>query len=478
MIMPWNGQKGYGPWNALADILGAYIQKSAIDGANEYASKAFANEPMAQAQQDVEAAQAEAQHAKLVEAGKQRQLQQQMNSGFQANAMDSLKPNIRSGSDILAEAPGANGGPSMLQMMNDFSKKNNPYLQAKPLPQNVQQDSQQPAQENVPQPPTQSYKPFEVDAGFGKKVVAKNAEEQAQDQQRIAMAQQRAEAPMSYGDYVAQMKNQRSLAMKEMIKKYGVDAAKQAQGLIDDAYNEKISAYADRMNNQGMKQLYGSLYGQTEDGQIVRKDLADRNNRINFLFNLQNYNNQAKRMGMAGFDMNVAKELLATDAVKDIQIDAGGAIHVLGQRTDGSVQEMGVIKKSLSPKDIQASKDKAADRQLKVWQTNENNRVKSAIAASNNASRERVAAMNKGSKKTDKIRKWADTLQVGQEAALAAIKSGAAFDDYDNHSVEEFRQACIKAAESGDLDDDDREAALQAMEDVMALYKDELDKRS
>ena len=465
--MPWTGQKNYGPWNALADILGAYIQKSAIDGANEYASKAFANEPMAQAQQDVEAAQAEAQHAKLVNAGRQKQLQQQMNRGFQTDVMDSLKPNIRSDKDILAEAPGANGAPSMLQAMNDFAKNNNPYLQAKPLPQNVQQDSQQ------PQPQTQSYKPIEVDAGFGKKVVAKNADEMAQDQQRIAMAQQRAEAPLSYGDYVAQMKNQRSLAMKEMVKKYGIEAAKQAQGLIDDAYNEKVSAYADRINNQGMKQLYGSLYGQTEDGQLVRKDLADRNNRINFLFNLQNYNNQAKRMGQSGFDMNIAKELLATDAVKNIQIDDGGNIHVYGQRTDGSMQEMGVITKKLNP-----GQRVAADLNERKFQYQQKHDAdKLAWDQYKYTHPQQRGGSGRGGN-DNKARKWADTLQVGQEAALAAIRSGAAYDDYDNHSVEEFRQACIKAAESGDLDDDDRGAVLRAMEDVMALYKEELDKRS
>lgn len=456
--MPWTGQKGYGPWNALADILGAYIQKSAIDGANEYASKAFANEPMAQAQQDVEAAQAEAQHAKLVNAGQQRQLQQQMNNGFQTNAMDSLKPNIRSGSDILAEAPGANGGPSMLQMMNDFSKKNNPYLQAKPLPQNVQQDNQQPAQENVPQPQTQSYKPFEVDAGFGKKVVAKNADEMAQDQQRIAMAQQRAEAPLSYGDYVAQMKNQRSLAMKEMIKKYGVDAAKQAQGLIDDAYNEKISAYADRMNNQGMKQLYGSLYGQTEDGQLVRKDLADRNNRINFLFNLQNYNNQAKRMGQSGFDMNIAKELLATDAVKNIQIDDGGNIHVYGQRTDGSMQEMGVITKKLNPgqrvaADLNERKfqyQQKHDADKLAWDQYKYTHPQQKGGRSNSNEKEYNKAMA--------------TLDADMRAAWAALESGATFTDPDNHDFNNFLETIGKVRRSGLLDDED----LAALDDLEA----------
>lgn len=432
-------QQNYGPWNALADILGAYIQKRAIDGANEYASKTFQNEPVAQAQQNMEAAQSEAQHEKIVNSGQARQLQKQMNNGFQTNAMDSLKPSMKSGNDVLMGAQGANGGPSMLKRLS-------------------------------------------MDTGLGTRIEAKTAPERALDQQRVQEAQTRAEAPMSYTDYVNKLKDMRSVAMKEMIRKYGVEAAKQAQGLIDDAYNQKVSSYADKMDNTAMKQLQGSLFGQTEDGKVVRKDLADRNNRVNFLFNLQNYNNQAKKMGQAGFDMNLAKELLATDAVKDVQIDSGGAIHVLGQRTDGSMHEIGVIKKSLSPKDIQVSKDKAADRNLKVWQTNENNRVKKQIADDSNATRLRVAEMGRRSSSNGgnnaKTRKWADTLQVGQEAALAAIRSGSTYDDYDDHSVEEFRQNCIKALESGELDDDDKDAVRQMMEGTMALYKEELDKRS
>ena len=450
-------QQNYGPWNALADILGAYIQKRAIDGANEYASKTFQNEPVAQAQQNMEAAQSEAQHEKIVNSGQARQLQKQMNNGFQTNAMDSLKPNMNSSNDILMGAQGANGGPSMLKMMDSFAQQNNPAMGA--------------AQPRL-----------SMDTGLGTRIEAKTAPERALDQQRVQEAQTRAEAPMSYTDYVNKLKDMRSVAMKEMVRKYGVEAAKQAQGLIDDAYNQKVSSYADKMDSNAMKQLQGSLFGQTEDGKVVRKDLADRNNRVNFLFNLQNYNNQAKKMGQAGFDMNLAKELLATDAVKDVQIDSGGAIHVLGQRTDGSMHEIGVIKKSLSPKDIQASKDKAADRNLKVWQTNENNRVKKQIADDSNATRLRVAEMGRRSSSNGgsnaKARKWADTLQVGQEAALAAIRSGSTYDDYDDHSVEEFRQNCIKALESGELDDDDKNAVRQMMEGTMALYKEELDKRS
>lgn len=445
--MPWNGQKGYGPWNALADILGAYIQKRAIDGANDYASKAFQNEPMTQAQQDLENSQAEAQHAKIVKESQARQLQQQMNNGFQTNVMDSLKPNLRSGTDILADASGANGGPSMMQMMNDFAKKNNPYA-------------------------TQPTDKISVSMGDGTRIEPKTAMEEAQDQQRIEQAQQKVESPLSYGDYVAQMKNQRSVAMKEMVRKYGIEAAKQAQGLIDDAYNEKISAYADKINNVGMKQLYGSLYGQTEDGQLVRKDLADRNNRINFLFNLQNYNNQAKRMGQSGFDMNIAKELLATDAVKNIQIDDGGNIHVYGQRTDGSMQEMGVISKKLNP-----GQRVAADLNERKFQYQQKHDAeKLAWDQYKYTHPQQRGGSGRGGNDT-KARKWADTLQVGQEAALAAIRSGSTYDNEDDHSVEEFRQNCIKALESGELDEQDKDAVRHMMNGVMGLYQEGLDRR-
>lgn len=71
-------------------------------------------------------------------------------------------------------------------------------------------------------------------------------------------------------------------------------------------------------------------------------------------------------------------------------------------------------------------------------------------------------------------RKIADTLQYKQEAAISAIKSGDAANNDDDHSVEEYRKACVDALQSGLLDDDDKAAVQQQMNYVMYLYQNSL----
>lgn len=71
-------------------------------------------------------------------------------------------------------------------------------------------------------------------------------------------------------------------------------------------------------------------------------------------------------------------------------------------------------------------------------------------------------------------RKLSDTLAYEKEAAIAAIKSGEAANNDDNHDVESYRKACVNALESGQLDDDDKAAVYQDMNDVMNLYQNSL----
>ena len=71
-------------------------------------------------------------------------------------------------------------------------------------------------------------------------------------------------------------------------------------------------------------------------------------------------------------------------------------------------------------------------------------------------------------------RKIADTLQYKKEAAISSIKSGDAANNEDDHSVEEYRKACVDALQSGQLDDDDKAAVQQDMEEVYRLYQDSL----
>lgn len=483
---------------ALSQMAVAAIQKRAIDGANEYAMKAFDNTEQAQAEQNAQQAMQDSQHAKIVEQGDSQS--QRM--------MQAMNPQQNQDTGFTGAFNSSPQGQSVAKLMQDFANNNNPelvkqrqiqekfdadkkiapeqfagnYWIGDKLTGNQEQDDalrneymQRSQMEDAQRRYASANNPnymLRTDMGNGKQIVAKTPEEQRAD---LTRAQEySAQANPSYTDFVSSMKKQRALAMKEMIRKYGVDAAKQAQSLIDEAYNEKIQGYGDKVSAAAWQQVQGSLYGKDGEGNVVRRDLADRNNRVNFLMNLQNYNNTQKRIGQSGFDMGIAKEILASDAVKDIKIDSGGNIVVLGQRMDGSVSPMGVIPKTLSPKDIQNEKHWQADYGLK--------REKFAFDQKKHADdlayKYSRGSGSGGSGSSSKLRKWADTLQVGQESALAAIRSGAVFDDDENHSVEEFRQNCIKALESGELDDEDKAAVRQMMNETMGLYQKELDKRS
>ena len=112
-------------------------------------------------------------------------------------------------------------------------------------------------------------------------------------------------------------------------------------------------------------------------------------------------------------------------------------------------------------------------------ETARHNRVTESISASR-ASRagggSRGGRSSGGSSKAPSIgyRKIADTLQYKKEAAISSIKSGDAANNEDDYSVEEYRKACVDALQSGQLDDDDKAAVQQDMEEVYGLYQDSL----
>ncbi len=288
----------------------------------------------------------------------------------------------------------------------------------------------------------------------------------------------------SYDEYKHAMKKKRAEVLRQMVSKYGEAAAEKALKMIDSTIEDNLDMYQDNLMDQQLRRANDKLLARDNKGNVTgRADMSRPANRIAFLTELANYNSMAKRFNKPAYDLAIAKEILSSDNIKTVNIDSGGNIQLIGVPANGGkfddgspYQVLGTISKSLRPQDILVSKDKEKERQSREKIAASNNATKLKVANINGQyglQRAQISANAKGNSGAQhKVRKWADTLRYSQEAALASIRSGSVFNDPDDHALEEYRKNCLKAVESGDLDDDDKEAVLQEMEGVFKVYKE------
>lgn len=304
------------------------------------------------------------------------------------------------------------------------------------------------------------------------------------------------EAPLTYDEYTEKLKEMKIHAMREMVKKYGVDAAGKAEKMIDDTINGKASTYGDKLLATQAQNINNTLMGVDTNGNIVRADMSKVPNRMRFLTALQQYNIAAERMGKPKYDMNIAKEILNSDNVASVNIDSGGTIHVFKTKNNGTtfddgstMQEVGTIQKSLSPKDVQASKDKALDRKSRENIANQSNKTKLMIANNHDATTRRgqdlsysakiYAANRKGSGSGGSGGKaaigWQNKLSRQGELAYQSIGengNGTTYSDEDDHNVQNYLDSLDKFMESPEADEDDIAWAKQEKERVSAKYQE------
>ena len=193
------------------------------------------------------------------------------------------------------------------------------------------------------------------------------------------------------------------------------------------------------------------------------------------------YNKAAKEMGKPTIDTAMLGKMLDAGKVSITAKDTGGSINFYAVPKDGGTFNDGSYMKPILTQGKTLSPGQIVSAEQKQEQMQETARHNQATEANTRRGQDMSAAraassMGSGGAKASSAayRKIADTLQYKQEAAIAAIKSGDAADNDDDHSVEEYRKACADALQSGRLDGDDKAAVRQQMNDVMDLYQNSL----
>ena len=318
-------QPNYGPWNALADILGAYIQKRSIDGAMNEA-KNF-DEQAQQAQYAQNTNTAPTVQTPMGQKVREDAMERMRRSGVMPNT-DFLGVNgpkkLNFGADAAAENNtgsflGAAKQYSPLQMQQNYAAQNNPLASS---PQKTAE--QQAKYDAFAKTKAEHPEWFAGNTYIADKLTGDSAHDNEVKAQALAKEKEEAafkaslpktnpyayENPLakygnttekktllSYGDYSQKLKKMRREAMAKMVRKYGVDAAGKAEKLINEAVNDKLSAYGDRMLVGCMNQVRNTLVTIGKDGREVRADMSIPANKLKFLSAVQSLNIAAQQMG-------------------------------------------------------------------------------------------------------------------------------------------------------------------------------------
>lgn len=459
----------YGPWNALADVLGAYMQKKDLDGAlndaqnvgtmvDKATAPKMVQNPVQPEQYGTQAAKKAEQY--LVATGKMPnpdwlgqnvqqpadaatrafmnyvpqgvQAAQPANGSIMAAAQNAIQPTgqnfLQSPAQNVAQALQANGQMPKLDWLGQGTAPQQSLLQsaqtapatAQPAatpqatkpnnPQSIMQAMQDFAARNNPNNPTPAQQ-----AALQKKnadfAAAKAANPQwyegnyyvgddaaARQQAKISQAQQaqqkaailsqgnnpengrfssgmeqygftgQKEAPLSYDQYVSKTKQLKIQAMRDIINKYGADAAKKAESLIDSAISDKNSEYADQIDAHNRQELGRFL---------LNGDINSPQGMRQALWATAEYNKAAQKMGKPTVDTAMLGKMLDSGKVSITAKDVGDRIDFFAVPKDGGtfgndkngnpiyMKPILADTKGMSPKDksnIEISKAKLAEQ--------------------------------------------------------------------------------------------------------------------
>ena len=294
-----------------------------------------------------------------------------------------------------------------------------------------------------------------------------------------------AKAAPSYDEYKHAMKKKRAEVLRQMVSKYGEAAAEKALKMIDSTIEDNLDMYQDNLMDQQLRRANDKLLARDNKGNVTgRADMSRPANRIAFLTELANYNSMAKRFNKPAYDLAIAKEILSSDNIKTVNIDSGGNIQLIGVPANGGkfddgspYQVLGTISKSLSPKDIQESSDKALDRQSKEKMNHEDNQTKLDVANINGQYQLRTANI-KGATGGKGAIGWRNKLNHLGELAYQSIGEdgtpGTAYNDADDHNVAAYAAALDEFMQSSEADEDDIRWAKQEKERLSGKYQNNL----
>lgn len=359
----YGGQQQYGPMNALADILGAYWTKKNTEGAMDYASNF---NPMQDSSQQQQPNQSIIQAAQNYDQNAANPLDKAIAQGVNGNATAPM-------GQITGNTSGLTG--NLLQAMQKYGQSTGgPTPPADAFSNGVDQQQQQyDQQQAVVQKAAQQkqYDDFAAakaanpewyvgDTYVGTDQNAKQAAIQKQQQQQIDTANQAfQDRRNTYNQYKSQVVAMKAKAMKDLISKYGVSAAKQVEPMIDSAIQGKMSSMADQIDEQNRQWLAPYIMGdQVNTPQGLQRAL----------WATQEYNNTAKQMGLAGVDIPTVGKMLDAGNVAITSKDLGNGVAFYAvPKSGGTFDDGSYIKPILeSPKGI--SPDTAAGLQERKYE--------------------------------------------------------------------------------------------------------------
>jgi hypothetical protein len=452
---PYQRQQYYGPLSALGDILGAYMTKKNMEGAMDYAANMgnqidTATQPKAEQilpapEQDASqiAAQSFIPH-KDDFVNDISKINPAASSGLLAAAKQyaALNPN-KNQLTVTAAAPISNStqGVEPAQQISDSAMAPQaPALDTNALLQQQSDDSQQTQSNSMlqaaqnyadidPSSPQNQQKKYDAfaaakaanpewyvgDTYVGTDAAAK-AKAQAELPQLQALQQQAKENsqygfsnPMqkeygfqddkpiqepSYLEYTQQVKQLKPKAMKELISKYGIDAAKSVEGMIDSAIADKTSAYAEKKDVQNQQALAPYLL----------RDLSTPQAKQQALWALTQYNNMAKSMGKPGLDMTNMAQIIAANDVAISAKDVGGSIQYFatpkngGSFADGTyVKPVFATAKTITPDTAASLNEKRFEWTTPSANNTQDNRTRIQTTSMNNDTTLKAASMRASS---------------------------------------------------------------------------------
>ena len=268
---------------------------------------------------------------------------------------NSLGDNVPAGTQQAAQtAQQPAQGQSILQMMQGFSDRNNPNNPPVMSPdekaaQQKQYDDFAAAKKANPE-----WYVGDTYVGTDDKAKAQAQAQQAQqaqvkaqqDQQKAAIFSQgnnpengrfssgmeqygftgQKTAPLSYQEVAAKKNQYKARAMKELVSKYGIEAAKLVEPMIDDAISSKLEEMADSEDNQN-RQALGRY--------LMSNNVNTQQGMQKALWAAEEYNHAAKQMGRQGIDTAMLGKMLDAGKVSITAKDVGGSVNFYAVPKDG-----------------------------------------------------------------------------------------------------------------------------------------------
>lgn len=382
---PYGSQQNYGPVNALADILGAYMQKKNEDGAySDAANVATQADKLSQPKYNQVAVAPE-------EDASQIAAKSFMPSQMKPSDITGLSPLA---SQQNASAPGNSGLVASMKQWQALNPNGAvTQVQADEQPQSLlqaEQNWQNTANPDSPgnrQSRQTEYDQFAAakaanpDWYVGDTYVGTDAATKTQAQANLPQTQQQQSAnnslysfanPMqqeygfqddqapktlSYNEYASQLKNLKIQTMKDLVQKHGLAMAEKVSGMVDGAIQDKLSAYADQQDSANRQAVAPYLL----------RDLSTPQSKQQALWALQEYNNAAKQMGKPGLDMNNMAQIIAANDVNITAKDLGGQIQYVATPKNSATFNDGSVVKPIFTANKSMTPDASANLQFKYY---------------------------------------------------------------------------------------------------------------